>query len=84
MNQRKRLRVQDVYKTTIGKVSASVLLRFPQIFSKSAKGKRCQTEGVCPVPITEHRDKSVMTLKADKDIITEISVSDFLFLGCLF
>lgn len=83
MNQKRRLRVKDVYKTTAGKVSASVLPQFLQFFSKPIKGKRCQTEGAGPAPITEHRDKSVMTLKPDKDIITEISISDFLFLGCL-
>lgn len=84
MNQRRRLIVKDVYITTAGKVSAPVLSQFLQIVSKSAKGKYCQTEGADPALVSKHRDKSAMTVKPEKDIIAEISISDFLFSGdCL-
>jgi len=83
MNQRRRLIVKDVHKTTAGKVSDSVLPKFLQIFSVSANGKYRQTEGTDPAPVSKCRYKSAMTLKPDKDIIAEISISDFLFLGCL-
>jgi hypothetical protein len=83
MNQAKRLIVKDVQKTTAEEVSVPVLPQFYQIFSKSAKGNYHQTEGVELEPSNRCTDKSAMTLKPDKDIIAEISISDFLFLGCL-
>ena len=83
MNQRRRLIVKDVYKTTVGKVLVPVLLQFLQIFSKSVQGKYCRKEGTEPAPVFKCRDKSAMTVKSVKDIIAEISISDFLFLGCL-
>ncbi len=83
MNQRRRLIVKDVRKTTAGKVSISVLPQLLQTFSKSAKDRSCQTEGVVPAHVSKCRDKSAMTIKTNKDIFAEISISDFLFLGCL-
>ncbi len=83
MNQRRRLIVKDLYKTTAGKVLASVLPQFLQIFSKSAKGKYRQIEGTGQTPVTKCRYKSAKTLIPEKDIIAEVSISDFLFLGCL-
>ena len=83
MNQRRRLIVKEIYKTTAGKVLVSILSQFLQIFSKSAKGKYRQIEGTGSAPITKCRYKSAMTLIPDKDIIAEISISDFMFLGCL-
>ena len=79
MNQRRRLIVKDVYITTAGKVSAPVLSQFLQIFSKSDKGKYRRREGADRAPGDKFRDKSAMTVKFEKDIIAEISISDFLF-----
>ncbi|MHC4587196.1 MAG: hypothetical protein ACYS3N_21905 [Planctomycetota bacterium] len=83
MNQRRRLIVNDVRKTIARNVSVPVLPQFLQIFSKSAKGNYCRREGADPAPVTKCRDKSAMRVKPEKDIIAEISISDFLFLGCL-
>ena len=83
MNLRRRLIVKEVYKTTAGKVSVPVLPKFHQMFSKSAGSKYYETEGTGQAPISKCRDKSAMTVKTEKDIITEISISDFLFLSCL-
>jgi len=83
MNQRRRLIVKNSHKTTAGKVSAPVLRQFLRIFSNSAKGKYRQTQGVDPVLVSKCRDKSAMTIKLEKDIISGFSNSIFLFLGCL-
>jgi hypothetical protein len=83
MYQRRRLIVEDPYNTTAGKVSASVLPQFFQMFSTSARGRSCQTEGTGSAPVSECRDKSVMTFEPDNDTITEMTISDFLFMGCL-
>ncbi len=82
MNQRRRLIVKDSHKTTTGKVSVPVLPQFLQIFSKTIKSKYRQTEGTGPAPVSKCRDKSEMTVKPEKDIIAEFSISDFLFLVC--
>ncbi len=83
MNQRRRLIVKDVYKNTAEKVLAPVLLQFLQMFSKSANGKYCRREGAGPALVSKCRDKSAMTVKSEKHIIAEISISDFLFLGAV-
>ena len=83
MNQRRRLIVKDVYKTTAGKVTVSVLGRFFQIFSNSANGKYHQAEVADPAGVYKFRDISAMSVKPNKDIIAELLISDFLFLGCL-
>lgn len=82
MNQRRRLIVKDVCKTTAGEVS--VLSQLLQMFSKTNRDKGHQTEETGSAHNSKLRDKSVMTLKPDKDTNTGISISDFLFLGCLF
>ena len=84
MNLRRRLIVKEVYKTTAGNISVPVLPKFLQIFSKFSDGRYCQIEGTSPVFVSKYSDKSAMTVKTEKDIIAEISISDFLFLGCLF
>ena len=84
MNLRRRLIIKELYKTIAGKVSVPVLPKFLQIFSKFADDRYCQIEGTDPAPVSKCRDKSAMTVKPGKDIIAEISISDFLFLGCLF
>jgi len=83
MYQRRRLIVEDPYNTTAGKVSDSVLPQFFQMFSTSAWGESCKTEGTGSAPFSKCRDKSEMTLKPDNDTITEMTISDFLFMGCL-
>ena len=83
MNQRRRLVIKEVHKIIAGKVSVPVLLKFLQIFSKSSDSENCKTEGTGPAHISKCRDKSAMTVKTEKDIIAGISISDFLFLGCL-
>ncbi|MHC4560462.1 MAG: hypothetical protein ACYS80_24520 [Planctomycetota bacterium] len=83
MNQKRRLIVKDVHKTTAEKVSVPFLPQSLRIVLKSAMGMYRRRKGADPAPVSKRRDKSVMTLKPDKDIIAEISISDFLFLGCL-
>ena len=84
MNLRRRLIVKEVYKTTAGNVSVPVLPKFLQIFLKSSDSKYFKTEGTIHAPVSKYSDISAMTVKPEKDIIAEISISDFLFLGCLF
>ncbi len=85
MNQIRRLIVRDSHKTTAGKVSVPVLPQFLllQIFLKFTKDIYFQTEGSAPAPVSKFRDKSAMTVKPEKNTIARISISDFLFLGCL-
>ena len=66
MNQSRRLIVKDADRTTAGKVSASVLPQFLQIFSKSAKGRSYRTEGNDPAPVSKRRDTSAMMVKPVK------------------
>jgi len=74
---------KEVYTTTAGKVSVPVLLQFLQKVSISAKGMYRRREGVDRALGDKYRDKSAMTVKSEKNIIAGISISDFLFLGCL-
>jgi hypothetical protein len=83
MKQRRRLIVKYPDTTAAGKVSVSFLPRFHQMFSLLAEGKSGQTGVTIPAPVSRHRDKSVMTLRADKAIFTGKSISGFLFVGCL-
>lgn len=83
MNQKRRLIVKDVQKTAAEKVSVPLLPQFLQITSKSTKGVYCRLEEADPAPGDKYRDKSAMTVRPEKDIIAEFSISDFLFLGCL-
>jgi hypothetical protein len=84
MNQRRRLIVNGVPNTAVGKVSIPVLPQFIQIFSKSAQGNYFRREGTDPAPVTKYRDKSAMRVKRERDITAGFSISIFLFSGgCL-
>ncbi|MDT8300529.1 MAG: hypothetical protein RQ760_03530 [Sedimentisphaerales bacterium] len=75
--------MKDVHKTTAGKVSVPVLPRFLKILLKFAKCKYLQIEGVDPALASKCGDKSAMTVKSEKNIIAGLSISNFMFLGCL-
>lgn len=83
MTQKRRLIVKDVRKITAEKVLFPFVPQFLQIDLRSGMGMYRRREGADPAPVDQCGDKSAMTVKPEKDIIAEFSISDFLFLGCL-
>ena len=83
MDQSRRLIVKDLHRTMAEKVSVPILPQVLQILSESEKGVYRHTKGANWALGEKCRDKTAMTVKLEKDIIAEFSISILLFLGCL-